>query len=79
MTSSDNLNPNELKVLKSLIQQVKHCTGDEFGYMEDVERGEFSKHEFAGYISSLKAKNIFKYIDHDLSGQFAINDEYFEI
>jgi hypothetical protein len=70
------MNNNETKVLQALINEVMYCTNGDFGYMEDVERGDFSKHEFAGYISALKAKGIFEYIDSSFNGQFAIKEEY---
>lgn len=72
-----NLNKNELTVLKALINEVKGCTGNEFGYMEDVNRGKFSNHEFAGYISALSNKKVFDYLGGEIAGQFAIVDEIF--
>jgi DNA-binding LacI/PurR family transcriptional regulator len=72
------MNSNEIKVLQALIEEVMDCTNGQFGYIGDVDRGEFSQHEFAGYISALKAKGVFKYLDTegDFDGQYAIKEEY---
>lgn len=71
------LNDNEKKVLQLCINEVVECTGNEFGYMEDVKRGEFTKAQFAGYVSQLSQKNIFGYINNTYNGQFAIRKEFF--
>ena len=72
-------NENEIKVIELLREEVKNCTGDEFGYMSDCSRGEFTKHQFAGYISSLKSKNVFEYLSNDFDGQFALNNDFLEL
>ena len=72
------MNTNESKVLQSLRNEVISCTRNEFGYIEDASRAGFSKHEFAGYISALKKKGVFEYIDGEFNGQFALKPEYFE-
>jgi len=77
MTQTINLNENESKVLQSLINQVKECTGDEFGYIEDANRCGLTKHQFAGYISSLSQKGIFEYLTDEFGGQYAIKEEFF--
>lgn len=42
-------------VLDALIEQVKECTGDEFGYLSDVKRPEeMSEKVFKNYITNLK-------------------------
>lgn len=70
-----NLNENEMEVLNSLIGEAMLCTSGEFGYMEDVERGKFTKHSFAGYVSQLKQKGCFEYIDSEFNGQYALKEE----
>lgn len=74
------LNENETKVLKALQIEEKLCSGGEFGYLPDVDRVGFSKHEFAGYIGSLTKKNVFEYIDTDsgeeYEGQYSLNQEF---
>ena len=70
------LNENETKVLNLLIAETMDCTQGEFGYMEDVNRGGFSKHEFAGYISQLRQKGYFDYLSDEFGGQFALREEY---
>lgn len=78
MNINTDLNENEVKVLRALTNQTLECTAGEFGYMGDVNRGEFSKHQFAGYISSLKEKGIFEYLDNmsgeEYEGQYAIKE-----
>lgn len=42
-------------VLDALIEKVKECTGDEFGYLSDVKRPEeMSEKVFKNYITNLK-------------------------
>jgi hypothetical protein len=74
----ENLNENEKTVLTSLYNEVMSCTSGEFGYMEDASRCSFSKHEFAGYISSLKSKKVFEYLDGTFNGQFALTESVME-
>jgi hypothetical protein len=80
VTNNLILNENELSVLKSLIRQEQDCTGGEFGYLGDADNCGFSKHEFAGYISSLQKKGIFEYLDTDYStdygGKYYIKQEW---
>lgn len=45
--------------------------------MEDVKRGEFSKHEFAGYVGSLEKKEVFEYVGGEIAGQYALKEEFF--
>jgi hypothetical protein len=75
------LNENETTVLKSLIKEMDDCTGGEFGYLPDADRCEFNKHQFAGYISILKQKDCFEYLDTDsgenYEGQFAIKQQIY--
>ena len=74
-----NLNLTEQKVFNSLIKETQDCTGGEFGYIGDVDKCGLNKNEFAGYVSALKAKGIFDYLDTangDYNGQFAIKKEY---
>lgn len=75
--NNTQFNQDELNVLEALRQQVIECTGNEFGYMADVDRGQYSKHEFAGYISALKKKEVFEYLSEDFGGQYALKQEYF--
>lgn len=81
-----HLNANEQLVLQSLINAVKDATGNEFGFLDEAKRGKFSKHEFAGYISALKEKGVFEYLDSEgfttngtikVVGQFALTEEAF--
>jgi len=69
------LNENELAVLQSLVNQVVECTGNEFGYMEDVSRIGMSKHTFAGYVSQLVQKGCFDYLASEFGGQYALKEE----
>jgi len=57
----NNLNKNELNVLKSLIRSSKG-NGHDFGFTDEYEQCGFTKHQMAGYISSLSKKG---YIDLD--------------
>ncbi len=79
-TQNLNLNENETKVLKSLIEQMNDCTGGEFGYINDADRCGLTPHEFAGYVGSLTKKGLFDYIEpleHLKSAvQYAIKEEY---
>jgi len=77
---STTLNENETKVLISLNNEANECTGGEFGYISDAKKCGFNRNEFAGYVSALKAKGVFEYLDtdsgQDYQGQFAINTEF---
>ena len=79
---NSNFNENETKVLKALAEEMKNYTNGEFGYMGDAKRGEFSKHEFAGYVGSIFKKGAFEYLDNtsgeDYEGQFALKEEIYE-
>lgn len=72
-------NTNEQTVLNALIKEAKDCTGGEFGYMPDVDRCGFSKHQFAGYIGDLRKKGVFSHLDISkdeiYSGQYIIIPE----
>lgn len=78
-----DFNNNEQKVLKALYNNMLDCTGGDFGYMDEVDRTGFTKHQFAGYISALKEKKVFDFLDTEgfktngmmVYGQFALNDE----
>ena len=75
----ETLNDIESKVFFSLNQQAKEYTGGQFGFMPAVKKCGLSDKEFAGYISALKAKGVFEYLDTDggvYRGQFAINKEW---
>lgn len=70
---TNKLNANELKVLTACKQQIIECTGNEFGYMEDVDRGEFTKPQFAGYVGQLVQKGMITPPDTDgFNGQFKL-------
>jgi len=74
-------NENEVKVLKSLANEMNDCTGGEFGYIQDADRGDFTKHEFAGYIGCLQQKGCFDYIDtmskEVYKGQFSLKEDMY--
>lgn len=78
MNINTDLNDNEVLVLRALVNQMLKCTGGEFGYMGHVDKGDFTKHQFAGYISSLKEKGAFEYLDNlsseEYEGQYAIKE-----
>ena len=77
MDINKDLNENEVTILRSLVDQMFAGTGGEFGFLEEVDRGKFSKHEFAGYISALQKKGAFDYLDKttgDYKGQYAIHE-----
>lgn len=74
----DSLNATEKEILQAMYNEVVACTGDEFGYMEDVSRCGLSKHQFAGYVGSLMKKGAIDYISEELSGQFALTIEAFD-
>ena len=79
---TQTFNSNEVKVLKSLANEMTDCTSGEFGYIQDAYRGEFTKHEFAGYIGILSQKNCFDYIDtiskEVYRGQFALKEDIYK-
>jgi len=74
------LNENETKVLISLNNETNECTSGEFGFISDANKCGFNRNEFAGYVSALKAKGVFEYLDTNsretYQGQFAINTEF---
>jgi len=76
-----NFNENEIKVIKSLVNEMKICTGGEFGYLPDADRCGMSKHQFSGYISDLVKKDVFEFLDtdstEDYKGQFALTEEIY--
>lgn len=79
MKTQITLNEKEALVLFSLNEQAKGYTGGQFGFMPQVKKCGLSDREFAGYISSLKAKGAFEYLDNNggiYNGQFAINEAF---
>ena len=69
--AKQELNDNEFKVLLSLIKQVIECTGNEFGYTEDVLIPEgITKNQLKGYISDLSKKGYITSPDSDWNGQY---------
>lgn len=74
-----NLNEKERMVLLELIQQTFDSTGGEFGHIAFCHKCALTDNEFAGYISSLKKKGVFKYLNTEkgtYEGQYAIKEEY---
>jgi len=62
-----NLNAKELDVLKAM-EPSSDGNGHDFGFTDEVdfESVGFTKAQYAGYVSSLKAKGAFRYFE-DLS------------
>lgn len=73
-------NKTEQRVFDALVKQANECTGGEFGYLPDTDKCGLTDNQFAGYISALKAKGVFEYIDTDYGntygGQYAINENF---
>jgi hypothetical protein len=56
MLEMTDLNKNEQEVLRAVIWNVKDCTHWEFGFGDEIEVDGLSKHQVAGYLSSLQSK-----------------------
>lgn len=51
------LNENEQKVLDAVVEAIKYCTGNEFGYSEDVKKfTDLPIITLSGYMSQLVQK-----------------------
>lgn len=73
------LNKTELEVLISLYNETLECTGGEFGFASDARKStKLNKNEFAGYISALKSKGVFEYLDTDYSTTYGGQFEFVE-
>lgn len=72
-------NENEVNVLNALANEMTYLTGGQFGNMNNVNRGNLTTHQFAGYISDLNKKGTFKYISTttDYRGQFALTEDIY--
>jgi len=57
-----DLNENEIKVLKSLVNSSSG-NGHDFGFTDEYEECGFSKHQMAGYIGSLVKKDYLDVTD----------------
>ncbi len=58
-----NLNENEMKVLKSLVNSSSG-NGHDFGWTDEYEDCGLTKHQMAGYIGSLSTKGYIDLYDH---------------
>ena len=63
------LNKNEERVLKAMVEQAWDETKGEFGYTDLIKVVGLNKHEIAGYISDLKKKG---YIGIYADNQFCL-------
>jgi len=52
------LNEKEVIVLNACVEEVKGCTGTEFGYSDEVSVSGMNKKEVAGYLSQLSQKRF---------------------
>jgi hypothetical protein len=57
-----DLNENELKVLKSLVNSSA-CNGHDFGWTDEYQDCGFTKHQMAGYIGQLVQKDYIRVED----------------
>jgi len=67
-----SLNLNEQAVLRATIEEVRKCTGGEFGYTEDIKVEGISKNSLKGYLSQLVQKGLITSPDEVYHGQFQI-------
>ncbi|KKL20845.1 hypothetical protein LCGC14_2451370, partial [marine sediment metagenome] len=58
-----NLNKNEIKVLKSLVNSSA-VNGHDFGFTDEYEDCGFSSHQMAGYIGQLSKKGYIELCDN---------------
>ena len=52
------LNEQEIEALSLVAQQIRDCTGGEFGYIDEIRTEVFTKHQLAGYASQLSQKGL---------------------
>jgi hypothetical protein len=57
-----DLNENELKVLKSLVNSSA-CNGHDFGWTDEYEDCGLTAHQMAGYIGQLSTKGYIRCTD----------------
>lgn len=60
---SSALNENEIKVLMSVVDSIRDCTGNEFGFTEDVKVEGLTKNQIKGYLSQLQQKKMIHIFD----------------
>lgn len=72
-----DLNENELKVLKSLVNSSAG-NGHDFGWTDEYQDCGFSKHQMAGYIGQLVQKDFIRVYDNSEDPGMACNDVQFE-